>query len=400
MAASLDKPSPQEEAARKRAGLAMDALWRNFVAPESLGPEARPHLLQAQSALDTLSRTGAFPRGLAAPAFRGDPAAMRVKVYAASQGTAYNLEQRDALVRCLRACGAAAEAGDEAGFGPDEGAPAILLGPHEFLRVSQGLRKLARDKGGHGRRLLMVNTTPVASEGFQALLAVGGGAAFVQGDLPSAVMLRAMGAPAYFLPPVWAADTEGPLPRFARGGVHVERRVREFVPGARDAWAERPLDLASFNIYTPWIKASLARLAPALSLRSCMLLRIQGNGEVVHPEGAYISAALARRAKIILRLGASPLGMDSGPASLWSGWLAGALLLSEPGFKHPGFVAGEHYVECPLERMPQALAFYLDTEEGRAEAGRIRDRAREALARHYPAGRLALGLLGLLAGEA
>jgi hypothetical protein len=400
MALGPDDASLNGEAAARPAASAMESLWRNFIAPETVNPAARPALLKAEAALNALVRGARLPAGLAAPAFKGDPASLRVQVYAASQGSAYNLEQRDALVASLRALGAAAEAGDESDFSLEQGPPAILVAPHEFITVSQELRKLADKSGRPGRRLLLINTAAVASEGFIAMAALNRAGAFVQWDLPSAVLLKAMGVPAYFMPPVFPADVKAPIPHFAKGGVHMERRVREFVPGERDDWEERPLDVASFNIYAPWLRASLAKVAQALSARACMLIRVEGGGLVRPPEGAFTSAVLARRAKIVLRLNANALGMDSCPASLWGAWLGGALLFSEPGLRIPGFSPRRHYVECAPQRLHEALAYYLDSEQGRAEALRIRADARQALAQHFPARRMALGLLGLLAGEA
>ena len=377
---------------------ALIALWKNFMAPGSMLAEGRAHLEKAQAALDSLDEAAASFSILNVPGTLHAPPGIKVTVYAASRGTAFNIELRDALVANLARQGCAAMAGDEADFPPNEAIKALVVAPHEFYSVSSPFRELLVRRRSPGR-MLMVNTAPLASAGFKVMLALLNGDAFLQCDPQSVAVLRAFGYPAYFLPPAFPLDRLLPLPAADSVGVHLDGRTRRFLPDELGALSARPLDVLSLNDLTNLVRQRLCVLAPALSARNCMLIYNQVNARTMSTEPALIASGLAQRAKILLHLRPDRTGFDGGAASLWSGWLGGALVLSEPGCKVPGMEAGEHYVECGVEKIPEALDYYLDSTQGRLEAETIRANARVNLAGVYPPDRLVRGLMTLLAAE-
>ena len=60
-----------------------------------------------------------------------------------------------------------------------------------------------------------------------------------------------------------------------------------------------------------------------------------------------------------------------------------ALMVTEPCFKVPGLNPGEHYFEGDISELPDAIEWFLETEEGMREAEKMRNRAYETLCRLY-----------------
>jgi hypothetical protein len=57
--------------------------------------------------------------------------------------------------------------------------------------------------------------------------------------------------------------------------------------------------------------------------------------------------------------------------------------VTEPTFYVPNLEAGQHYVECPADSMPDKIPWLLDTREGRREAEDIRQAAYDTIRDRY-----------------
>ncbi len=122
----------------------------------------------------------------------------------------------------------------------------------------------------------------------------------------------------------------------------------------------------------------LDRISAELGQRSIELLIVDG---IRHPfVFGEERTRLLNRTKILLNLLRQP--WDDNSMRFVLAAHNGALVISEPSLRHSFFEPGVHLVECPIDRMAQTIAYYLDHETDRL---RITAAARQLLLAH-PAG--------------
>jgi hypothetical protein len=171
----------------------------------------------------------------------------------------------------------------------------------------------------------------------------------------------------------------------------------------RDDLAERPIDIAFVGKASPIRNEFLAGNNSFFAPRLCQINYRQRNE--LMPSGSFtaqmpcLNSAIARRSKIVLNIHRDGVGYFEWMRVVCQGIWQKAVVVSNPCLAHPIFKPGEHFFEESLSRIPKLLAWLLDTEEGRAEADRVRRAAFETLVKHCPLRASTVALLGFLQAE-
>jgi len=171
----------------------------------------------------------------------------------------------------------------------------------------------------------------------------------------------------------------------------------------RDDLAERPIDITFVGKASPIRNEFLAGNNIFFAPRLCQINYRQRNE--LMPSGSFtaempcLNSAIARRSKIVLNIHRDGVGYFEWMRVVCQGIWQKAVVVSNPCLAHPIFKPGTHFFEESLSRIPKLLAWLLDTEEGRAEADRVRRAGFETLVKHCPLRASTVALLGFLQAE-
>ena len=95
------------------------------------------------------------------------------------------------------------------------------------------------------------------------------------------------------------------------------------------------------------------------------------------------ATAFGQRARIQLNIHRSEFPYFEWHRLVVRGIWQKTVVITEPSFPVPGFLAGEHYFESELEDMPSLIEWLLQTPDGQAEAEAVRQRAFKELTNRY-----------------
>ncbi len=306
------------------------------------------------------------------------PERLRVGVYCSAQGNYFFGEIADLVVAGLRGAGVEVVELDERSEHPDDLSWEIVVAPHEFFVLGEG-------PGWHGRippeSCLMLNTEQLQTQWFaRTFRFLSRCRAVLDLNVQSAAGLRQLGIRSYFLPigyveghPLFDEPVALPdLPALES----LADDVRQHRGGPEDEWHERPLDLLFIGALSPRRERLLGRLAPHLAAYRSFLHVPRPTAPFVVGKTASLdtSAALglAQRSRVVLNIHQDEAAYFEWHRIVLHGIWQGAVVLSEPSFRVPGLVPGEHYLECDSEEMVELLTWLLETDEGRRRAEEIR----------------------------
>jgi hypothetical protein len=173
----------------------------------------------------------------------------------------------------------------------------------------------------------------------------------------------------------------------------------------RDDFAGRPIDITFIAKASPLRNEFLARNSTFFASRLCQIVYRQRNqvmpgGSSIMTQMPRVSSAIGRRSKVVLNIHRDAIGYFEWMRIVNQGIWQKAAVVSNPCLAHPIFKAGQHYFEESLSRIPKLLAWLLDTEEGRAEADRVRRAAFETLVQCCPLQASSVALLRFLQRQA
>jgi hypothetical protein len=92
---------------------------------------------------------------------------------------------------------------------------------------------------------------------------------------------------------------------------------------------------------------------------------------------------LAQRSKLLLNIHRDEFPYFEWHRMVCQGIWHRTLVVSEPCFRVPWLIPGQHYLECDAANMPELIDWLLNTDEGMAKAESVRAAALEVLVHQY-----------------
>jgi hypothetical protein len=151
----------------------------------------------------------------------------------------------------------------------------------------------------------------------------------------------------------------------------------------REPFVERPIDVLFLGTLSARREKFFVHASRSLSNHSCYLhlpgaegpLRVGLNTAL----DTKTSVGLAQRSKILLNIHRGADRYFEWHRIVMHGIWNRALVISEPCGDGPPFKAGVHFVEAPLNQIPDVVEYYLTNPRGQAEAESIIQRGYQAL---------------------
>ena len=219
-------------------------------------------------------------------------------------------------------------------------------------------------------------------------------------NFQSAAFLRSKGVEAYFFPLGYleeysAFSDNSPLP----GELSVRslpRHVHEFRVSKEVPLAERPIDIFFVGTLSERREEFFATTAKHFSnyfsffhLPSADRPLVQGKTAAMTTQAVI---GISGRSKILLNVHRDEFPYFEWARMVFHGFWQRTLVLTEPCLPAPGFVAGEHYLECSLSDFPSMIAWLLRTSEGMNTCETVSAKANKQLREQFPLERFLYGL--------
>lgn len=326
----------------------------------------------ARRELDEAGRGSSWPR-----LERG----ARVTVLVHSAGNLFMSELADLLKAGLAAAGFDASSADERavwGWSQETLGLRIIVAPHEFFHLPHEGR---RAPAAWAEGAVLLNVEQLQTAWFAREVPYLRKAAAVWDlSLQSAARLARAGFPSAFLPLGYVPDfapyaLQSQIPKVpALDGL--EAPLRDFCPAPEAPLAQRPIDIFFIGSLSPRREAVLGRMAPRLARWRCHWVLPRSSQPLVRGRNAVLEReaclGLAQRSKIVLNLHQSDELFFEWHRIVHQGIWQRALVLTESVQEPLHFQAGQHFLEAPLEELPDLLDWVLGTPVGMETAERVR----------------------------
>jgi hypothetical protein len=298
---------------------------------------------------------------------------VRFALYANTRGFYYFAEIQRLLACGLKELGAqVVESSQSRGFDP-KASWHIIVAPHEFFYVGAGA---GMRRGPWPPGVIFYNLEPLDSQWFPLVRRILPRAHAVWDmDLRSSKLLSGESWRSSHVPPGWvdACDLFRPVRTIPDLAL-----TRSIPPEARrrpSAFEKRPIGLFFIGARSER-RASFFASADPLVSRFRRFIRLVDDEPFVRPGARaplYTQAllGLVQRSKIVLNIHRRPHRYFEWHRMALHGIAQGALVLSEPASPAPPFIPGKDFVAATLKEMPEAIEYYLSSEQGRSEAKRI-----------------------------
>jgi hypothetical protein len=318
--------------------------------------------------VSTLPASAPAPR-----AVEGEPVAMAV--YASRQGNFFFRELADLLAEGMQRSGRFEVTRCDEQAAPHDGAGEhLVVAPHEFFGLGAGRRLRGPAFRDFRRACTIYQAEQMGCKHYALSLPFLAEAKRVLDlDPRSARFLSTLGLDARFFP-------VGYVPGHAPFGGDGE--------SGQDELCERPIDLLFQGVLSERRSRFFARHAPFFASRRCELVLPSPLQPVAPGSDTAITTrqvAACRQAKIVLNVHRDERCFFEWHRIVVRGIWHGCLVVSEPCDPVPGLEAGEHYLQAPLDRIPELLGSLLDSEAGREEAERVRAAGQRALRERFDA---------------
>lgn len=316
------------------------------------------------------------------------PAATKIALYTSSRGNYFFDEIRELVAAGLSRCGAEVVALNELSDRPADITSSLVVAPHEFFGIGEGPKRLNDQWLSDA---FMLNTEQLHTPWFaKSLRALAHAPAVFDMNIQSAAGLRQMGIPAYFLPLGWLPDFAPFSPQEVLPDVLAVRSlssaVRNNLPHADAPLTERPIDVLFVGTPTARRRSFFARNAAALSKHHCFFLLGSNDQPLAPGNGRMTTAAmtgLTQRSKILLNIHRDEFPYFEWHRMVCQGIWHKTLVVTEPCFRVPWLIPGQHYMECDAAATSDMIDWLLETEGGMVMAESMRVAAFEVLMRRY-----------------
>jgi hypothetical protein len=329
---------------------------------------------------------------------------LRVAVLTASRGNYYMDEIADHVGNGLIALGVIVIRNNETFRDLGAVDHAIIIAPHEFFLDAPTFWRTALSSP----KVSVLNTEQLQAGNFaKALPHILQARKIIDLNYQLAAMFQDAGLDTlYYLPGYIENSTNYPqFPKLPR------HPLTEGLPKAvwdysleRDEFANRPIDITFLGKASSIRNEFFARNSSFFASRRCQIVYRQGDKPIpaassLAREMPRVNSAIGRRSKIVLNIHRDAIGSFDWMRMVCQGIWQKAAVVSNSCLAHPIFKPGVHFFEESLSRVPKLLAWLLDTEQGRAEADRVRQAAFETLVQRCPLRASSVALLRFLQGE-
>ncbi len=261
-----------------------------------------------------------------------------------------------------------------------------IIAPHEFFYLGEGISWTQKQEWIS--QAVMVNVEQPQTTWFsKAFHFMRHSKVIFDINVKSVAIMQALKLPAYWLPLGYLADyvpfaASPELPKLlAMRSLSPE--VSQQLPDPEAPLCDRPIDLHFIGTLNPRRETFFAQSAAWLSqYRSFLHIPQMGVPLLKGQDQALDTAAvvgLSRRSKILLNIHRDDLPYFEWHRIVFHGLWQNTLVVTEPCHDIPGLTAGEHFIECPLDEMPEKISWLLSSEAGKATAQRVRQAGHETL---------------------
>lgn len=309
-----------------------------------------------------------------------------IGIYCNTLGNYFITEIADFIAAAIAQAGHTVVRLNETDAPPDHLDGHWVIAPHEFFYLGEGERWM--QKQTWLAQAVMVNVEQPQTTWFsKAFHFMRHSKVIFDINVKSVAIMQALKLPAYWLPLGYLADyvpftASAELPELlAMRSLPAE--VSQQLPSLAAPLSDRPIDLHFIGTLNPRREQFFAQSAQWLSQHYSFLhIPPMGVPLIKGQDQALDTAAvvgLSRRSKILLNVHRDDLPYFEWHRIIFHGLWQNTLVVTEPCHDIPGLVAGEHFIECPLDEMPERVSWLLSSEEGQATAQRVRQAGHEAL---------------------
>jgi hypothetical protein len=312
----------------------------------------------------------------------------KVEILCSSRGNSFMLPLAKHLADGLTRCGADVFLRDEYSEPDNEIDYRIVVAPHEFFYQGRAGKWSSQDLISN---MVMLSTEQIQTkwywESLPYLLMSRG---VIDLFHHSMMLLNESGIPAIYYAPNPATRKVLTLPDRLPGHplfrVLPEKARLPHDPSL--PYKDRAIDVSFFGTSSHHRDQALARCAPYFSsLESFIYYRQIIRGPMEREDRILSSLAehVSGHSKICLNIHRDDFRPFEWHRIVELGMCSGALVVSEPCLRVPGFIPGEHYIEVDIRNMGEMVDWLLRDEDGQEEAERIRNSAARLLADSYSA---------------
>jgi hypothetical protein len=264
----------------------------------------------------------------------------------------------------------------------------LVIAPHEFFMLGGGPKRLSERWVSQAA---MLNTEQLHTSWFaKTFPRLAHAPAVFDMNIQSAAALRKTGINAHFLPLGWLPEFTPFAPQPVLPNVPAVRslppEVRNTVPEAAAPLATRPIDILFVGSPSERRRTFFAQNASWLSKHHCFFMLNSNDEPLVQGHAPMSTAAmvgLAQRSKLLLNIHRDEFPYFEWHRMVCQGIWHRTLVVSEPCFRVPWLIPGQHYLECDAANMPELIDWLLNTDEGMAKAESVRAAALEVLVHQY-----------------
>ncbi|NJM56873.1 MAG: hypothetical protein HC857_04740, partial [Synechococcales cyanobacterium RU_4_20] len=301
-------------------------------------------------------------------------------VYCSSIGNYFIGEIADFIAAALERCGYRAVRLSEQDLPPDNVDGHIIVAPHEFFYLGEGVQRAGQKDWWSGA--IMVNVEQPQTTWFsKAFHFLRKARLILDINVKSAAILRELGLPTQWLPLGYLENYQPFVGSEALPDLLALRslspQVRRQRPAIDAPLSERPIDLHFVGTLNPRREQFFARSASWLHQYRCFLHippmgdpLIQGQGQALNTEAVI---GLSRRSKILLNVHRDELPYFEWHRIVFHGLWQNTLVVTEACHDVPGLEPNVHFVSCSLEEMAERIGWLLRSPEGQVEAERFLD---------------------------
>ena len=209
-------------------------------------------------------------------------------------------------------------------------------------------------------------------------------------NLTNAIFTREYGILSYFLPlgPL-KSDLELKQINFNQylNGIFIDKNTRDYNVEHEKVLSQRPIDILYIANCVPRRASFLAKNANVFNKFNSFIFSpiwpFPHKADSITTLDKNNSLALCQRSKILLNIHRDEFNYFEWHRIVLRGFRSGNVVITEPSYPVPGFVNGTHYLEVPLDEIPDKIEYLLNTTEGTELCNSISRNARTAYKTTY-----------------
>ncbi|NJN29856.1 MAG: hypothetical protein HC824_04925 [Synechococcales cyanobacterium RM1_1_8] len=321
-------------------------------------------------------------------------------IYCSSLGNYFIAEIADFIAAALERNGHQVVRLSESDQPPSHLNGHIVVAPHEFFYLGEGLQRAGDTDWWVGATMVNVEQpqTTWFSKAFHFLRRA---KLILDINVKSASILRELGLPVQYLPLGYLENYQPFIGTEALPDLLAVRslspQVRRERPAIDAPLSERPIDLHFVGTLNPRREQFFAQAASWLHQYRCFLHIppmgepfIKGKGQALDTDAVV---GLSRRSKILLNVHRDELPYFEWHRIVFHGLWQNTLVVTEPCHDVPGLEPNVHFIACPLGEMGNKIRWLLQTPEGVAEAERVRQAGYLAIRKAFQLDQLVMRLI-------